>query len=267
MNRITMVQTDPTKRFSNRVEYYVKYRPHYPHAIVNLMCWEMGLTSDSLIADVGAGTGFLSELFLTHKNLIFAVEPNREMRAAAEVAFGHHPMFRSIDGTAENTTLVDHSVDFITAGQAFHWFDADRAKVEFVRILKPGGQALFTWNWRDTNSTPFARAYEAFCQEISEEYKQLKDLAAIESSLKAFFSPHGCQRRSFRNAQMLDFEGFKGRVLSSSYTPMPGHPKYEGMIAELRCLFDRYHVEGRIRIDYDTRVYYGRLGSSGIFST
>ena len=130
---------DSTKRFSSRVENYIKYRPGYPPDMLDLLKKKCGLPDASVIADIGSGTGILTELFLRNGNPVFGVEPNREMREAAERLLGKHPNFTSISGTAESTTLKNQSVGFITASQAFHWFDRERARREFLRILKPGG--------------------------------------------------------------------------------------------------------------------------------
>src|SRR3954447_4559397 len=129
------MNADPTRRFSNRVEDYIKYRPNYPRALVRLLEAECGMTGASVIADVGSGTGILSELFLKNGNRVYGVEPNREMREAGERLLASYTNFVSVDGRAEATTLDDASVDFVTAGQAFHWFDPPRTRREFVRVL------------------------------------------------------------------------------------------------------------------------------------
>src|SRR5213595_654680 len=131
--------SDPTKRFSNRVENYIKYRPGYPDAVIDLLTEECRLTQQSIIADIGSGTGILSELFLKNGNSVFAIEPNAAMRRTAEDLLRKHPKFTSIDAAAEATTLDIASVDFVTAAQAFHWFDRKNARKEFARILKPEG--------------------------------------------------------------------------------------------------------------------------------
>jgi ubiquinone/menaquinone biosynthesis C-methylase UbiE len=130
---------DSTKRFSSRVENYIKYRPGYPPAMLDLLKEKCGLTGGSMVADIGSGTGILTELFLRNGNQVIGVEPNREMREAAERLLGKDPKFTSVSGTAESTTLKDQSVDFIAASQAFHWFDREQARREFLRVLKPGG--------------------------------------------------------------------------------------------------------------------------------
>src|SRR6266446_9260655 len=110
----------PTERFSNRVENYIRYRPGYPKEIIELLKAECGLFPQSVVADAGSGTGLLAKLFLENGNLVFGIEPNREMRAAGERLLQAYPRFTSIAGTAEATTLPGQSVDFVTAGQAFH---------------------------------------------------------------------------------------------------------------------------------------------------
>jgi len=141
--------TDSIRRFSSRVDDYIKYRPTYPPAVVRLLMDECGLTTDSFVADVGSGTGILSELLLRYGSRVFGIEPNREMRAAAERLLQNYTHFASVDATAETTTLADRSVDFVTAGQAFHWFDAERAFAELARVLRPGGRVGILWNARD----------------------------------------------------------------------------------------------------------------------
>src|SRR5215469_5965610 len=131
---------DSTKRFSNRVENYTKYRPSYPkEEMLVLLSGECGLTSASVIADVGSGTGIMTRIFLENGNQVFAVEPNPEMRHAAEQVLAAYPRFVSVPATAEATTLPAETADFVVAAQAFHWFDRERVRREFVRILKPGG--------------------------------------------------------------------------------------------------------------------------------
>ena len=150
--------SDSTRRFSSRVDNYVKYRPSYPPEVVELLAAECGLTPGALVADIGAGTGLLAELFLQNGYRVLGVEPNREMRQAGERLLGDYPHFTSIDGTAEVTTLADKSVDIITAGQAFHWFDREKARAEFARILRPGGWVALVWNERRVDATPFLAA-------------------------------------------------------------------------------------------------------------
>src|SRR6266480_1804978 len=159
------------ERFSNRAEHYVKCRPGYPVEILDLLRTHCGLTQDSVIADIGSGTGKLSEPFLQNNNQVFAVEPNRAMRTAAEQLLSHYKKLVSIDGSAESTTVPNHSIDLITAGQAFHWFDRPKAKLEFARILKRDGWVVIIWNERRLDATPFLKAYEQLLLNFGTDYQ------------------------------------------------------------------------------------------------
>jgi SAM-dependent methyltransferase len=252
---------DPTQRFSSRVTNYVKYRPSYPAAIIDLLATECRLRPDSIVADVGSGTGLLAELFLRAGNRVLGIEPNREMREAGEQLLRGHGRFVSIAATAEATTLPDHSVDFITAGQSFHWFDRERAGLEFARILKPQGWLVLIWNERRVDSAPFLRAYERLLHTYSPEYAQVDHKQVDLDVIQAAFPAVNFQTRSFDNQQRFDFEGMKGRLLSSSYAPEAGHPNHAPMLAELATIFEAHQQDGEIIFEYDTRVTYGQLGT------
>ena len=250
---------DPTQRFSSRVTNYVKYRPAYPAAIIDLLRAECGLTPDSIVADVGSGTGLLAELFLKAGNRVFGIEPNREMREAGEQLLRGYERFVSIDAMAEATTLPDHSVDFVTAGQAFHWFDRERVSAEFARLLRSPGWLVLIWNERRIDSTPFLRAYEQLLHTYSTEYAQVDHRLIDHDVIRAAFPTVSFQLRTFDNQQRFDFEGVKGRLMSSSYAPEASHPTHAPMMAELADIFQRYQTNGEIVFEYDTRVNFGRL--------
>jgi len=253
---------DPTKRFSNRVQNYLKYRPGYPPAIIGLLESECGLTADSIIADLGSGTGFLSELFLRHGNQVFGVEPNREMRLAGETYLAQYPSFSSVNARAEVTTLPDRSVDFITAGQAFHWFDREKARAEFERILKPGGWVVLTWNGFRVEASPLNAAYQQIVLLYGTDYQEVRR-EVIGREIESFYLPLVCKCARFEFRQMFDFEGLKGRLLSASYTPEPDHPNYEPMLRDLRAIFDDHQKDGKVAFEYETEVYYGQLQACG----
>ncbi|MFQ5638448.1 MAG: class I SAM-dependent methyltransferase [bacterium] len=250
---------NPTTRFSDRVEHYVKYRPGYSEEVVHCLKQDCGLSASSIIADVGSGTGLSAEIFLKSGPGVFGIEPNEAMRSAAEKLLAHYPAFQSVDGTAEKTTLDSKSVDFIIAAQAFHWFENTKTRSEFLRILKPEGWVVLLWNDRRTHSTPFLRAYERLLVKFGTDYKIIDHKNIVDENLEAFFGHSGYLLKQFGNRQVLDFAGLKGRVLSSSYAPGQGHPAYEPMLEELRNLFDKFQTSGHVEIEYDTKMYYGRL--------
>ena len=251
--------TDSISRFSNRVSDYVRFRPSYPREILGLLARDCALSPESIVADIGSGTGILTRLFLDHGNTVFAVEPNAAMRAAAEKEFGANPRFRSIDGRAESTTLSNGRASIVSAGQAFHWFDPPRARAEFQRILAPGGWTALIWNERRLTGSPFLAAYEEFLQTWGVDYAQVAAAYPQFGHLEAFFHPSAMRSASFPNSQRFDFEGLRGRLLSASYAPPSGHPKHEPMIAALSRLFEEHREDGQVEIDYDCAVYYGRL--------
>jgi SAM-dependent methyltransferase len=248
---------NPTTRFSNRVDNYVRYRPGYPVEIINLLRTECGMTENSVIADIGSGTGKLSELFLKTGCPVLGIEPNKEMREAGEQM--NFPNFTSVDATAEATTLPARSVDFITAGQAFHWFDLAQCRVEFLRILKPGGSVVIIWNDRRADTTPFLADYERLLAEFGTDYAEANHRRTDKPEVIRVFFGAEPRFKTFFHTQQFDFEGIKGRLLSSSYAPAAGQPKHEEMLAELKRIFEARQENGKVAFEYETHVYYGHL--------
>jgi SAM-dependent methyltransferase len=249
---------DPTRRFSNRVENYLKYRPTYPTAIIPLLESECGLTPESVIADLGSGTGFLTELFLKVGNPVFGVEPNPEMRVAGEKVLAKYPRFSSVNAAAEATGLTDHSIDLVVAGQAFHWFDRAAARPEFVRILKPGGWVVLAWNGYRVESSPMMAAYQDLVVRYGTDYSEVQR-EVVGCDVESFYAPGSCKCARFEFQQTFDYEGLKGRLLSASYAPEPDHPNYDAMLSEVRKIFDANEKDGRVTFEYETELYYGRL--------
>ncbi len=249
-----------TQRFSDRVEHYIRYRPSYPDAALHCLYSEGVLKPGDVVADIGSGTGILSHMLLKKGHTVYGIEPNREMREAGERLLAEYPLFASVDGTAERTTLADGSIDIVTAAQAFHWFQRREASTEFRRILKPGGSVVLLWNERRTDSTPFLRGYEQLLKELATDYNEVNHMNISDAELRAFFRG-GYRRFAFDNAQHFDFEGVKGRMLSSSYVPAAG-PQHELMLQRLRELFDTCATDGRIAFEYDTAVYIGVPGEA-----
>jgi ubiquinone/menaquinone biosynthesis C-methylase UbiE len=255
-----MTFADAKQRFSHRVADYVRYRPGYPAALLDLMSTDCGLRPGHIIADVGSGTGFLSELFLKNGNRVYGVEPNQEMRQAGEEYLASYDGFSSIEGSAESTTLGDSSIDFLTAGQAFHWFMPVAARQEFSRILRPAGWIVVLWNDRRIGDTPFGRAYESLLERYGTDYKSVKEAYPDQQNMRDFFGEGNFSLRELPNEQSLDWEGLAGRLRSSSYAPGPSHANYGPMMAELNDIFRANQLLGQVRMQYTTHVYFGQLG-------
>lgn len=246
------------ERFSNRVDDYVRYRPGYPPAILDVLREECGLTKGSVIADVGSGTGILTEVFLDNGSLVYGVEPNAAMREAAERFLADYSGFRSVNGSAEATTLSDNSVNFVTAGQAFHWFDVNASREEFLRILRTGGWVVVVANERVLDS-PLQRDYEALLRKYGTDYDKVAATYPKYQQMKEFFGTIPFSAKSFSNVQVFDFEGLRGRLLSASYAPPKDHPSHEPMLAGLKTIFDTHQKDGRVRFEYKTQIQYGQL--------
>lgn len=248
-----------TTRFSNRVDNYIRYRPGYPAEIIGLLRRDCALTKDSIVADIGSGTGKLTEFFLENGNQVFGVEPNKEMREAGERQLEKFPRFTSIDGTAEATTLPARCADLIVVGQAFHWFDQEPCRIEFSRILKPGGWVAIIWNDRLADTTPFLAAYEQLLREFSTDYEQVNHRRFNDGhAVRTFFGGQS-RLKDFPNTQHFDFDGLKGRLLSSSYAPEAGQPGHDEMLDALRQIFQTHQRDGQVIFEYETHVYYGQL--------
>lgn len=250
---------DSKVRFSNRVENYVKYRPHYPIETIQLLIEKINLKKEWIIADIGSGTGISSELFVKNKNTVFGVEPNNEMRVAAENYFKENQNFISINGSTENTTLEDNFIDLIISGQAFHWFDLKAARKEFARILKNDKDVVIFWNERKTEESCFQKEYELFLRKYCVEYGRVtqKNISALQ--FEQFYGSKKYTLLKLNNSQQFNFEGLKGRLQSSSYSPNSNNPIYSEMIDSLHNLFYKYAEENLITFEYDTEIYYGKL--------
>jgi len=250
---------DAKQRFSNRVADYVRYRPGYPSRLIDLLRAECGLRPAHVVADIGSGTGLLARLFLDNGNRVFGVEPNEEMRRAGEEYLSSCQNFSGIGGSSEATTLSLSSVDFITAAQAFHWFEPAATRREFLRILKPHGWVIVIWNDRRISETPFGRAYEDLLVRYGTDYARVKDAYPETQDMERFFGKGDFRRRELPNSQEFDFDGLAGRLRSSSYVPTEGHTNYAPMMARLRELFEAHHSSGRVRMEYTTQIYLGQL--------
>ena len=237
---------DSTTRFSKRAEDYARYRPSYPtQAIAAILD---GFTKPR-VADLGAGTGISSVLLADAGAHVFAVEPNAAMRSSIP----SRPDIVVVDGTAEATTLPDHSVDVVTAFQAYHWFNPDLVLAEAERIGRRDVRFAAVWNERDETDA-FMLAYSDIIRRyMADDTETARRASAVDNDLRR----HGWSNvrvLEFRHEKPVDWEGLIGRTRSASYLPREG-PAYESMAAELRALYDRAGELGGVRFVLQTSVH------------
>ena len=248
---------DPTKRFSDRVENYIKYRPSYPLEVLAYLADRCKLKSGSTIADIGSGTGIFSGILLAKGYKVYGVEPNEAMQDAAIRQFEGNHNFIAVTGTADATNLTAESIDLIVCAQAFHWFDAKKTKTEFKRILKKGGFVALIWNNRDTETDEFSKAYEGLLKKDSVDYDKVNHRNINDININAFFKGGLYEAVKYPNVQVFDEEGLLGRAFSSSYVPAENTEEGEKFKSLLEALFAKYNIEGKVSFHYQTEVYLG----------
>ncbi|MCL2866361.1 MAG: class I SAM-dependent methyltransferase [Clostridia bacterium] len=249
-----------TEKFTGKANVYTQYRPSYPDALMDFLYTQAGFTPDSVIADVGSGTGKFSLLLLERGSMVYAVEPNEDMRRTAERELKGYSRFNSINASAEATGLQTGRVDFITAAQAFHWFDKQAFQTECQRILKPSGSVVLVWNQRDYQSEIVQKDYE-----IRKKYAIHTQSLGIDGRLYqdylAFFKEGVYLEKTFKNDLYLNKAAFIGRNVSASYAPdkdrMP--LQYNEFVRELAELYDANAAHGIMVYPHDTQVFLGRV--------
>lgn len=250
------MQGEKGERFTGRTEDYSRSRPNYPDEITGILEREKAISSDSIVADVGSGTGKLAMLFLEHGYRTICVDPNPEMRSRAAMDLRGYPNASILDGTAENTGLDEHSIDLVVAGQAFHWFDPVETRKEFSRILKPGGQVALIWNDRIQAPGSFNDEYERICVEYSNGYHKSGSQALDSSVIREFFGD-SMKKFTMENASRQDLEGIRGRYLSASYALPPSDRRYGEAMVEIGNAFSRHSSDGMVSLMYETRLFLG----------
>ena len=254
--RFKMVE-DFTRRFTGRALFYSTSRPSYPSRILDILRTEIGFDQTYVIADIGSGTGLLSELFLTNGNRVIGVEPNDDMRLFAQNKLGKSQKFLNVKGTAENTGLESASIDLVTVGQALHWFDCEASSREFARILKANGHVCIIYNDRNHDDS-FMKDYDRIVSKYARNRANVPSLD--DAYLSRFFKKRKYSRFSLPNEQFLDFEGLLGRMTSASYMPGPADDKlFAGLKEDVTHVFKEHAKLGKIRMLYDTIVFLGKI--------
>jgi ubiquinone/menaquinone biosynthesis C-methylase UbiE len=251
--------SEHTERFTGRVEDYERYRLRYPAEVIRILTERCGLVREHLVADVGAGTGMLAELFLENGNAVVAVEPNDDMRRACEKLASAWPGLTVKKAAAEATGLEDTSVNLIAVGRAFHWFDHANAAKEFRRILRPNGWVVLLSNSRVRDDSPSSSAYEAVLREHGTDYGENRERYEIAPKVDAFFAGGELIREEIYGEQRLTLEELVGQTQSLSVAPSSDHEKYEGMQGALRRFFSEWERDGVVVMETVCRLACGRF--------
>jgi hypothetical protein len=258
---MTVDDRDATERFGNRVTHYMQHRPSYPEPVLDHLEERdiIGIGVD--VAELGSGTGIFAQQVMGRGSPVWAIEPNSSMRGVAEAKIGRRNQFHSVVGTAEQTSLPDATVDNIVAAQAFHWFDAEATRKESLRITRDDPRAGLVWNTRRSEGSAFLEALQAFIEEWSIDYDEVtRSRGEAEAAYDTYFGDGGWERWSTDHRQTLDWQGFRGRVMSMSYIPLPGeHEGAEGLEEALKELFDEHAEDDHVVIEYDTVAVTGEL--------
>ena len=256
----TETPKDFTQRFTGRVEAYKRFRPRYPAAILEILQMKCGLTPETMVADVGAGTGMLAEVFLANGNRVFAIEPNAEMRAACRELEESYPKLTCIDGTAEATGLPASSIDLVAAGRAFHWFDPAKSKTEFRRVLRgESWVALLGLGRPGAGQRPMALEMERIMREYGTDYAALEDRYKLGDRAREFFGGT-VGSAEIQTLTTFTWDEFLGNAISLSVMPMPGDPRFEAFEQALRGIFEKYQSNGKVEMPIECKMYLGRLG-------
>lgn len=246
-----------TNLFNGRAEVYTQGRPSYPKELIDALYTHYGVSHNSIIADIGSGTGKLSKQLLDKGSMVYAVEPNDDMRAIAENELSEYSKFISVSGNAENTLLLDHSVDFITVAQAFHWFDIKKFRLECDRIKKENSKIILIWNSRDMTSDFNRESYEIYSKYCPRFKGFLGGMKVDDVRFSEFFNGR-YEHITFDNPLMFTKDMFISRSLSGSYSLQEGDECFDDYIASLEKLFDKYAVNEIVKMNNKTDAYIGR---------
>ena len=249
-------QMNNTARFDGKGEIYAKARPSYAAELLDYIKNTMNVPNGSVFADIGSGTGIFTEQLLNCGYRVYAVEPNEDMRKKAEENLSEYENFVSVDGTDINTRLLNESVDFVTAAQAFHWFDSEAFKKECKRILKPNGRVIIVYNSRDEQA-PCTVALASLRRKYSSDFHGFSNGISEENCLSFFDG--GCDVFRSENSKTYNRQGYVNRVLSSSYSLRKGDEGYIEYLAEINRIFDAFSDNGIITVPMHTVAYIGAI--------
>jgi SAM-dependent methyltransferase len=253
--------TEYSARFTGKAAEYSQYRERYdPEVVLPLLREWCGLTAQWIVADIGAGTGMVGDLFRTNGNRVIAIEPNAEMRAACASLHAGDDCYAVREGSAERTGLADASVEMIAVGRALHWFDVEAALREFQRILTPRGWVAILACGRAEDGRAENVAFKKLMQSSTNRDGELDLLVAVYRRLDSLFAGGRFHHAEVAREMRLDWVELRGLTLSLSHAPMPGSASFPGFEAALRGYFERFAQDGHVILTAKTWLSAGQFG-------
>jgi SAM-dependent methyltransferase len=250
------------ERFTGRVSEYLRYRERYdPEIVLPLLREWCDLIPQWTIADVGAGTGMLSDVFLSNGNRVVAIEPNAEMRTACRELHAGNPMLEVLDGTAEATGLSEASLDAVSAGRAFHWFNSESALREFRRVLKSGGWVILVAFGRAEDGREENQSFENLLRTFNPGKGGARERYAVYRRLEEFFAGGEFRQVEITGEMHMNWEELRGLTLSLSYAPLPDDPRFPDFEQSLREYFLRFENRGKVTISTRYWINAGRFAA------
>lgn len=247
------------EKFSGKATHYDYARPAYAESLLNTLYSDYGFSPQSVIADIGSGTGIFTEQLLKRGNKVYGVEPNTDMRKAGEERLKGYQNFVSVNGDAANTKLLNTSIDIITVAQALHWFPLEEFSKECKRILKPNGQVVIVYNQRcnDFINKDVDAVVARYCDirnaSTGAAYIELKRKRINELYNGKFIEI--CKS----NSLLMDKNKFLSYWLSRSYAPREGDVNYKLFVNDIVSVFDKYAKDGLITLKQESMAYIGKV--------
>jgi SAM-dependent methyltransferase len=218
---------------------YDRGRAPYPPELVAAL----GLPAGGRVLDLGAGTGLLSRALAIAGYDVVAVEPGAAMRAELE-----RLELRALAARAEQLPLPEASVDGVACGDAWHWFDADRAAAEVHRVLRPGGRLALVWRWAETSGEGWAGALSARLTGLRGDHPGFVGEQGREGLVRhGGFGELG--HRTVRYVHDTDHEGILAGIASMSFVARLPAAERSALLAELAAVVPRGRHVATTRAD------------------
>jgi SAM-dependent methyltransferase len=252
--------TGHPNEFNGKASEYAQYRERYdPDVILPFLREWCGLEAEWSVADIGAGTGMVGDMFRTNGNRVIAIEPNTEMREACAQLHSSDDSFLVADGSAESTGLPDAWVEMIAIGRALHWFHVEPAFREFQRVLKPRGWVTIIACGRDQKGREENLALAEFLRPSAQRNAAAESRLGVYQHLSSLFPGGEFHHAEMAGEMQLDWDGLRGLTLSLSHAPMPDTSGFSAFETGLRGFFDRYEREGKVTFATRAWISAGRF--------